>query len=214
MPLNISYTNHELAILEPLGGPEFVERAVKTIRTADAAAFNGCRTAFSDFAHCDVLGEVRRSKIIEGLAGLANAMGLDYCYEKPRNQRYNNLIIYAKDTVLTVARMYGWSRVSRPSGFRASLAQMQLDLFGESDAADTILDDNVRVLILTYEVGEASSYPVVTNIELHEVGTSPEDVTCRIDLGSKVGIQSLNTQDVIYDNFDIRPKEGLNTKHA
>ena len=214
MPQFASYNQHELKILEPLGGPDFVERVIKTIRTADAAAHSGCQILFTDFAHCDVLGEVRRTKINEALAGLATAMGLDYCYEKPSRQRYNNLVIRAKDTVLTVARMYGWNRVSRPSGFRTELAQMRLNLFGETDEAYSVPDDNVCALILTYEVGIAGDHPVVTNIELHEVGVSAEDVTYRIDLGAKVGAQSVNTHEVVFDDFDIKPKEGLMRKHA
>lgn len=214
MPQFASYNQHELKILEPLGGPDFVERVVKTIRSADAAAYSDCQTMFPDLAHCDVLGEVRRTKINGALAGLATAMGLDYSYEKPGKQRYNNLVIRAKDTVLTVARMYGWNRVSRPSGFRTELAQMRLDLFGETDEVYTVPDDNVRALILTYEVGIAGDHPVVTNIELHEVGVSAEDVTYRIDLGAKVGVKSVNTHEVVFDDFDIKPKEGLMRKHA
>ena len=214
LPQFTSYSQHELEILAPLGGPDFVERVVKTIRTADAAAYSNCLTMFSDPNHCDVIGEMRRTKINEELAGLAIAMGLDYSYEKPGRQRYNNLVIRAEDTILTVARMYGWNRVSRPSGFRVDLAQMRLNLFGETDDAYTVPDDNVRALILTYEVGLAADHPVVTNIELHEIGVSPEDVTCRIDLGAKVGVQSVNTHEVVFDDFDIKPKEGLMWKHA
>lgn len=214
MPQFSSYTQHELEILEPLGGPGFVERVVKTIRTADAAAYNDCQTIFLDPTHCDALGEVRRAKINEALVGFAATMGYDCCYEKPGRQRYHNLVMRANGTVLTVARMYGWNRVTRSSGFRNEFAQLRLDLFGETDNAYVIPDDKTHTLILTYEVEMAGDHPVVTNIELHEVGSSPEDVICRIDLGAKVGVQSVDTHEVVFDDFDIKPKEGLMRKHA
>lgn len=208
------YTQHELTILEPLGGPAFAERIVKTIRTADAAAYNDCRTMFTDLTHCDVLGEIRRTKINEALIGLAKAQGLSFTYEKPGKQRYNNIVIHAAGTMLTVARMYGWNRVTRPSGFRVELAQMQLNLFGEDDIAYIAPDDGIRALILAYEVGVIADHPVVTNIELHEIGTSPEEVTCRIDLGARIRTRSVPTNKIIFDDFDIKPKEGLLKKHA
>ena len=214
MPQFASYNQHELKVLEPLGGPDFVERVVKTIRTADAAAYSDCQTMFLDPAHCDALGEMRRAKINEALAGFAVTMGYDCCYEKPGRQRYHNLVMRANGTVLTVARMYGWNRVTRSSGFRNEFAQLRLDLFGETDNAYVIPDDNMHTLILTYEVEMAGDHPAVTNIELHEVGSSPEDVICRIDLGAKVGVQSVSTHEVVFDDFDIKPKEGLMRKHA
>ena len=208
------YSQHDLAILEPLGGAPFAEKVVKTIRTADAAAFNDFQKMFPDIQHCDSLGEVRRDKINNAIAGLAEAMGLEHGYEKPGKQRYNNLVIRTDNTVLTVARMYGRNRVARPSGFRAELAQMRLDLFGESDKPFGVPDDQVRALLLTYEVGLSLGHPIVTSIELHEIGTSPEDVTYRIDLASKASVQSVNTTETVFDDFDIKPKEGLLRKHA
>lgn len=214
MPQFSLYTKHELEILDPLGGPGFVERVVKTIRTADAASYSDCIAMFPDIAHCDVLGEIRRARISDALAGSAKAMGIECHYEKPGRQRYHNLVMRANGTVLTVARMYGWNRVPRSSGFRTDFAQLRLDLFGEGGDEYLMPNTNVRTLILTYEVGMAADHPVVTNIEIHEVGVSPEDVLCRIDLGAKVGAQSVNTREVVFDDFDIKLKEGLMRKHA
>lgn len=214
MPNITLYSQHDLAILEPLGGIAFVEKIVKTIRTADAAAYSECKSAFSDLAHCDVIGEFRRSKINEAIVGLATAMGLDCAHEKPGRQRYNNIVIRAKGTLLTVARSYGRNHVSRPSGFRSELAQMRMDLFDESGTPYTAPDDDIRVLILAYEVGMAGDHPVVTKIELQEIGTSPADVIYRIDLGTKAARAALNTHDVVFDDFDIKPKEGLMRKNA
>ena len=208
------YSQHDLAILEPLGGASFVDKVVKTIRTADAAAYSECQAAFSDLEHCDAVGEHRRAKINEELAGLAAAMGLDCHYEKPEKQRYNNLVIRAEGTLLTVARSYGHGHISRPSGFRSDLAQMRMNLFGETDKPYSVPDDDVRVLILTYEVGMAGSHPVVTKIELQEIGASPADVTYRIDLVAKVTGRTINMPEVVFDDFDIRPKEGLMRKNA
>lgn len=104
MPQFTSYNQHKLKILEPLGGPDFVERVVKTIRTADAAAYNDCQTIFLDSAHCDALGEVRRAKINDALVGFAATMGFDCSYEKPGRQRYHNLVMCANGAVLTVAK--------------------------------------------------------------------------------------------------------------
>ena len=214
MPQVASYNQHELKVLEPLGGHDFVERVVKTIRTADVAAYGDCQTSYRDPAHCDALGEMRRARINDALAGFAATMGFDCRHEKPGKQRYHNLVMRANGTVLTVARMYGRNRVTRPSGFRDAFAQLRLDLFGETDNAYVIPDGDGQTLILAYEVGMAGDHPVVTSIELHEVGSSPEDVICRIDLGAKVGVQSVNSHEVVFDDFDIKPKEGMMRKHA
>lgn len=214
MPNIALYNQHDLAILEPLGGIAFVEKVVKTIRTADAAAYGECQSAFTDIAHCDVIGEFRRSKINEAIVGLATAMGLDCAHEKPGRQRYNNVVIRAKGTLLTVARSYGRNHVSRPSGFRSELAQMRMDFFDESGTPYVAPDDDVRVIVLAYEVGMTGDHPVVTKIELQEIGTSPADVTYRIDLGAKAAGATLSAHDVVFDDFDIKPKEGLMRKNA
>ena len=208
------YGRHELDMLAPLGGVAFAEGVVKAIRTADAAAYNDCQAIFLDPWHCDVIGDIRRAKINESIAGLAVAMGLDCHYESPDGQRYSNLVIRADDTILTVARMYGRRRVVRPSGFRAELAQPHLDLFGETGMAYVVPDDCLRSLILAYEVGRVGGHPAITGIELHEIGVAPDDVTCRIDLMARANMHLAIPAKDSYDDLDIKPKEGLTRKHA
>ena len=141
-------------------------------------------------------------------------MGLSCHFEKPERQRYHTPVITADGTVLTVARMYGHNRVSRPSGLRCDLAQMRFELFDGMGDMTSAPNDNVRVLILAYEVGIAGDSPIVTDIELQEVGTSPELVTYRMNLAAKVESRSVADHEVVYDDFDIKPKERLLRKHA
>lgn len=209
-----AYTQYELEMLAPLGGPSFVERVVKAIRAADAAALNGSSALFDDVESCDVVGDIRRAKINEAIGGVATAMGLSCRFEKPEKQRYHTPVITADGTVLTVARMYGCNRVSRSSGLRCDLAQMRFELFDGMDDLTSIPDDNIRVLILAYEVGMIGSTPIVTDIELQEIGISPDQVTYRMNLVAKVESRTDADYEVMYDDFDIRPKEGLLRKHA
>lgn len=204
-----SYTNHELEILRSLGGPGFVEDVVKAIYTAFNSAIRHCQATFIDMSSCDVVGDVCRAKINEAILGLAFVRGLRCTNEKPERQRYHSPVIRADGTVLTVARMYGSNNVTRPSGLRCNLAQMRL-----FDLDDAAYDDEVRALILAYSIALEGNRYVIKQIEIQEIGTSPEDVTFRIDLLSKVAVQSVSAQEVVFDDFDIKPKEGLLRKHA
>lgn len=209
MPRWSMYTPHELEILRPLGGPVFVDRAVKAILTAVKAAVSDCRANYIDVVSSDVVGNNCRAKINEAIVGLAAACGLELTIEKRRRQRYHCPVIRAGGTVLTVARMYGPNNVTRPSGLRCDLAQMRLF---DSDAA--AYDDDVRALILAYLLVPEGDQHVVKRIELQEIGTSPEDVTFRIDLLARAAVQSVSVQEVVFDDFDIKPKEGLLRKHG
>lgn len=203
------FTPHELDILRPLGGPIFVDRAVRAICTAFNAAINDCQVIFTDVASSDVVGHNCRAKINEAIVGLAAASGLECTIEKPRRQRYHCPVIKADGTVLTIARSYGRNNVTRPSGLRCNLAQMRL--FDMDDAA---YNDDIRALILAYSLVLEANQHFIERIELQEIGTSPEDVTFRIDLLSKVSVQPATAQEAVFDDFDITPKEGLLRKHA
>ena len=206
------YTPYDLEILRPLGGTDFVEHAVRAVRTGFKAGISHCRADFADMSSCDVVGDYCRAKINEAVAGLAAASGLECTYEKPERQRYHSPVIRAGGTVLTVARMYGKRNVTRPSGLRCNLAQLRL--FDLDDTRSFAYDDDVRALILAYSLRAKGQRYLIQRIELQEIGISPEDVTHRIDLLSKVAVQSATTQAVVFDDFDIKPKEGLLRKHA
>lgn len=214
MPDSGPYTQRELSLLSPFGGPEFAEQAVRSIRSADAATYNDCRALFLDPKYCDVIGEVRRAKIHEALVGLAEKRGLRYSFEKPERQRYNNLLIQAGGSLLTVARMYGRHRLSLPSKFRCDFAQTRLDLFGETDSSYIIPDKLFKTLVLAYGVGIVRGRPMVTGIELQEIGLSPRDVTLRIDLASKIDAQFIGEREAVFDDFDIKIKENRGKRYA
>lgn len=206
------YTPHDLEILQPLGGPTFADHAVKAVQSGFMAAISHCQANFTDMSSCDVVGDVCRAKINEAICGLAVARGLECTNEKPERQRYHSPVIRANGTVLTVARGYGKNNVTRPSGLRCNLAQPRL--FDLDDDCPSVYDDGVRVLILAYSLAAEGERYCIQRIELQEIGISTEDVTHRIDLLSNVAVQSVPAQEVVFDDFGIKPKEGLLRKHA
>ena len=205
------YTPYDLEVLRPLGGTDFVEHAVRAVCTGFKAAISHCRANFIDMSSCDVVGDFCRAKINEAVLGLAKARGLECTNVKAERQRYHSPVIRANGTVLTVARMYE-RNVTRPSGLRCNLAQPRL--FDLDDSRNPTYDDDVRALILAYSLASMGKQYSIQRIELQEIGVSPEDVTHRIELLSKVAVQSAPAQEVVFDDFDIKPKEGLLRKHA
>lgn len=208
----VAYTPYDLEILQPLGGPSFAEHAVKAVQSGFKAAISHCKASFTDMSSCDVVGDVCRAKINEAILGLAAARGLECTNEKPERQRYHSPVIRANGTVLTVARMYGRHNVTRPSGLRCSLAQPRL--FDLDDSCLSAYDDGVRALILAYSLEVEAKQYSINRIELQEIGISTEDITHRIYLLANMTAQSVSTQEVVFDGFDIKPKEGLLRKHA
>lgn len=210
----MAYTEFDQDILRPFGGNRFAANAVKAILSADKRAFRAAGMIFDDMENRDSVGDIRRDLINENVIGSAQAMGLSCLYVTPSRQRYHNPVIFAEGAKMTISRMYGKKRLSRPSRFRDSLPiDGQLSLFGSTNEAGTVPESPARALVLAYRLDTIAGKPFVAEIEIQLLRNGSQDVIHRIDLMEKEQPVIIDAyRDDFFNELEVKPKDKAKEK--
>lgn len=201
-------TEADMEILKTLGGPVFAKKAVVAITSAIESVRKQAGILYEDVANCDVIGEMCRAKINENIRFLAQGQGQDVTIEKPRKQRYGNVLVTVGSTLLTVGRGYGPNHLVKDSMFRQALTsdplQMKLNLYGDEEPE---FDEAPTALILAWGITVNNGIPSVTRIELQQVIGSPRYVVAKIDLlEARSNVLTINMPYIYDDALDVKPK--------
>lgn len=200
-----------MELLTLVGGNVFAKKAVDSVKGGISSVRKNAGILYDDVKHCDAIGEMCRAKVNENIRFLAQGQGQNVSIQKPRKQRYGNVLIDVGGTFLTVGRCYGRDHHVKNSMFRDELTsnpqQMRLDLYGEGDTVNPPVDSLPSALILAWDIVVNNGIPSVTCIELQEVVGSPNWIKRRIDLLAMENNVLTISAPYIYDNsIDVKPK--------